>query len=161
MHHVLVLFTAKQWGVDNALLTNKVRKRICITACRLISYDYGFKKPFALTQIPRWEKYLTDSIEHGPSSSSSSSSLPTVTPLATKHHGTESYATKLDSQYPGYIRRLFRYAQKVKGALATFAELAQTSNEKSATIANHPITTLSRKQLNHWFTASKFKKLSM
>ena len=84
----------------------KSRKRIRIAACRLISYDYGFKKPFALTQIPRWEKYLAESITNGPSISS----LPTATPLATKHHGTQSYATKLDSEYPGYIRRLFCYA---------------------------------------------------
>ena len=53
MHRLLVLFVAKQWGVDNDLLTNKVRKRIRIAACRLISYDYGLKKPFALTQIPK------------------------------------------------------------------------------------------------------------
>jgi len=37
----------------------------------------------------------------------------------------------------------------VKGALATFSELAQASNEKSETIINHPTTTLSRKQLNN------------
>jgi len=105
-------------------------------------------KPFVTTQIDKWDICLTTSITNGPASSSN----PFVTPLATEHHGTESYAAKLDSQYPGYICRVFRYAQKVKISLATFSELAQASNEKSITIINHPTITLSRRQLNNWFT---------
>jgi len=92
---------------------------------------------------------VNTSIKNGPAPSSEP---PTITPLAPDHKGTASYVSKIDKDNPGYIRRLFRYSQKIKGALATFTELALSMNIKSQTNINQPTTNLSRRQLNNWFT---------
>ena len=149
MHRVMVLFTAKRWGLQNPILTYKQRVSIKKVECRLISYDYGYVKSFATTQFNAWDDKVNTSIKNG----SSSSSIPTVTPpLAPNHKGTASYSSKIDKGNPGYIRRLFRYAQNIKGALATFDELAQSINVKSETIDNQPTINLGRRQLQNWFT---------
>ena len=45
-HRTMTILTAKQWGVDNPLFTKKQRERIRTAACRLVSFDYGFRRPF-------------------------------------------------------------------------------------------------------------------
>ena len=146
LHRVMAMFTAKRWGCDNPALTYSTRQQIFEAACKLTAYDYGFKKPFATKQIPKWEEKLHSAIDCGVHASSTFAN-----PLAPTHKGSVSYTDALDEENPGYIRTLFRYAQKVKGVLATFGELAETMNEKSRTNDNKPNTDLTRRQLNSWF----------
>merc|ERR1740124_1015186 len=136
---------------------SKQKMQIQRAACCLVSYDYGYIEPFAVSQIQRWERSVNTAISSGPPPSSFTSA-PTVTPLATKHKGSVSYIAQLETNHPGYLRTLFRYAQRVKGALAALHELATTVNEKSTTHPNKPATTINRIQLNDWFIKEGGKK---
>ena len=113
-------------------------------AYRLISHDYGYRTPFATTQIRRWENNVDDTISHDPPESSISS----TTALATKHKDTISYIDRLNSEHPWYVRSLSRYTQRIMGALATYHELAISMSEKSSTKKDKPNITISRLQLN-------------
>ena len=44
---IMTLFTARRWGSDDIKLTYEDRKRIKKAACMLMSYDYGFIKPYS------------------------------------------------------------------------------------------------------------------
>ena len=146
-HRMMTIFAANKWGCNDFRLTLLQRERIKLAACRLISYDYGYRQPFGHTQIKLWEERMCNSIRKGPAPSMA----PTLTPLVNNHKGSISYIDALEKEHPGYIRSLFRYSQKIRGSLAIFEELASTMNQKSATDPNQPTTTISRYQLEAWF----------
>lgn len=103
--------------------------------------------------IPAWEVSVNNAITYGPLQST-----PTVSPLAPKHKGSVSYLEQVERKHPGFIRRLFRYAQKIRGALATFAELVDTVNQKSET--EDLVISATRKQINIWFNEQGGKEFS-
>jgi hypothetical protein len=62
---------------------------------------------------------------------------------------------EIEKLHPGYLRELFRHAQKVKGVKATFAELADAANQKSAAPGEERSTLLVGKtQMYKWFHAN-------
>ena len=132
---MMALFTAKRWGWKDPAIHCKKRKRIARAACRQVAYDYGYATELSSSMLPQWEGRLHVAIDTGlgtevdPSSSLSSSSSPN--PLSPRHCGKQSYCEMIETQHPGYLRELFRYAQRTKGAKATFKELADTMNLKS------------------------------
>ena len=153
LERTMVLFTAKRWGWMDPMITQKMKQRIAKAACMQIAYDYGFLKPLAMTQLPRWNLLLNQSIEQGV--------LKRDNPLSPLHSGSNKYIDAIEKQHPGYVRSLFRYAQRVKGAKATYSELAHQMNEKSA-IEGEQRTTLflSRKQVADWFKSQGGKEYS-
>lgn len=79
------------------------------------------------------------------------SSIPSATLLIPKHKGSVSYIDTIESQHPGYVRSLFRYAQRIHGPLSMFLELSTTMNNKAKINPTCPSTTTSQRQLNKWF----------
>ena len=153
-HQMLVIFTAIKWGCKNHRFTLKERNLIKDAACRTIAYDYGYQKPFGRQRIEKWVEQIDKVIKYGPSPSST----PTANPLASKHKGSVAYLETIKMSNPGYVRRLFRYAQKIRGTLASYAELADAMNSKSA--VELPPISASRKQVNKWFTKEGGKEFA-
>ena len=62
---------------------------------------------------------------------------------------------------PGYLRQLFRYAQRTKGAKASFKELAASMNEKSDALGESRTTlSLSTEQVRIWFISQGGREYS-
>ena len=77
------------------------------------------------------------------------------------HSGSKKYIHQIEERNPGYLRYLFRYSQSVKGIRATYQELTDEMNNKSATPAEtRIILNLSRKQVMDWFKAQGGKEYS-
>ena len=151
---MMVLFTAKKWGWKDPSLHSKRRKRIARAACRQVAYDYGYQKELAAAMLPKWESLLHNAIDTGEVSDSQN-------PLSPQHSGTKAYCQKVEETHPGYLRELFRYAQRTKGAKATFKELADTMNLKSK-VAGETRATLSlhELQVSRWFAQQGGKEFS-
>ena len=78
--------------------------------------------------------------------------IQTIIPLAPLHRGTTSYLSSVEKLHPGYIHRIFHYAQQIIGVLASFSDLSTIMNQKSSTEPTpYPTTSISRIQLNTWF----------
>ena len=119
----MVILTAKRWGWQNPSVTKSERQRIARAACNQISYDYGFRKEIACSQITKWNQQIDSCIVKGSPSK--------VNPLSPLHAGSKKYIEIIENKNEGYIRYLFRYAQSVKGTKATYHELAEYMNLKS------------------------------
>ena len=77
------------------------------------------------------------------------------------HVDSIKYVDKIEEAYLGYLHELFRYAQKVKGVKATYQELADKMNSKSAAPSEFWETlSLHRLQLFRWFQSSNGKEIS-
>lgn len=124
---MMCLFTAKRWGWKDPAIHCKKRKRIARAACRQVAYDYGYATELSSSMLPQWEGRLHSAIDTGAVDSSSSH----PNPLSPRHCGKQSYCDMIEAEHPGYLRELFRYAQRTNGAKATFKELADTMNLKS------------------------------
>ena len=78
-----------------------------------------------------------------------------VNPLQAKHKGSTSYTDGLEQKHPGYIRSLFRGAQRDLGNQATFIELAKQMNSLSIILdADHPdrpAARFNKTNLYRWF----------
>jgi hypothetical protein len=75
-----------------------------------------------------------------------------TTHMESKIKGSVSYTDKLEKEHPGYLRELFRYAQKTKGVLASFTDLADCMCRKSdAPSEDRPTLYLHPLQLQRWF----------
>jgi hypothetical protein len=134
------------WGYANVYLSPSERRKIAKAACRLVAYDHGYQQPLAHNMMPAWEGQLRDVLEKGEESESC------TTP---KHAGSKSYVSQIEAKYPGYIRELWRYAVKTKGSGATYQELAESMNEKSAAPGEaRDELSLSRRQVCGWFKAN-------
>ena len=60
---MMALFTAIKWGWNDSSVTIKMKTKIAKAAYGQVAYDYGFKKLFATSQLPAWEKKINSSIE--------------------------------------------------------------------------------------------------
>ena len=73
-------------------------------------------------------------------------------PLLPSHFGSNAYLDNIESRYQGYIRELFQNSQSVYGYMASFQELSDLMNSKSATPGeDRPTILVSRKQVATWF----------
>ena len=100
-------------------LSVKERTEVLGYAAAIVFYDHGYKSVRGVSNLDRlWRRRLTLAHLKGNDTS----------PLTAKHKGSTSYTDKLESQHPGYVRELFRLAQKEIGNQATFRELAECMN---------------------------------
>jgi hypothetical protein len=145
-------YIASLWGWKDPQKTYAERQRIAMAACNLCAYDFGFGNTLAYRRLSVWDGELEKSLETGEGAGNC---------LSPKHAGRNGYTAEIDRQHPGYLRELFRYATKVKGARASYEELAATMNLKSAAPGeDRPEVSLSRKQLRDWFKANNGKEKS-
>ena len=139
----LAVHTAQLWGWNDPYLTKNERTRIAKSACNQVAYDLGYKHPLAYTSLPQWFSKLNKMVATGEGA---------IDPLSPSYAGTKKYMTTIEEQCPGYLHELFRYAQLVKGSLATYPELVEAMNEKSAVPGEErPSITISKWQLVDWF----------
>ena len=101
------------------------RIRIANAACRQVAYARGFSNNLASSQLSAWNRKICKVIQSGSPFDQESN------PLSSDHFGTVKYTNIIEQEYPTYIREIFRYAQRVKGAQSTFVELTHTINQKS------------------------------
>ena len=75
--------------------------------------------------------------------------------------GSKNYVDTIEEQHPGYLHFLFRAAQKVKGSKATYTEIADYMNVKSACPSEvRPTLSLHRLQILRWFHDNNGKEHS-
>ena len=113
--------------------------RLC---AKILFYDFGYKEVKGISNMYKtWDKRVQQSHQCGSD----------LHPLRSKVHGYPAYTVQLEKDHPGYIRDLFRYAQKTIGYQASFEELARTMNEKSKTYSDKSDTKFNRMNLYRWF----------
>ena len=79
--------------------------------------------------------------------------------LAPGQRGSKSQTDKIEEAHPGYIRELFRYAQRTLGCTATFQELTNLMNEKSDAPGEARMTiSLKEEVVRRWFVRQKGKE---
>ena len=93
----MALFTAIKWGWNNFATIN-MKTIIAKAACGQVVYDYGFKKLFATSQLPVWEKKINSAIEGNTLLSAN------LNPLSSDHSGTQKYVDYIEHSHPNYIR---------------------------------------------------------
>jgi len=131
------------WGYADPHLTSAEHRRIAMATCRLVAYDHGYSMPLSHNMLPAWEAKIRNVLDTGEESKMATSP---------KHAGSVSYVEKIEERYPGYVRELWRYAIRTLGAGATYNELAECINAKSAVPGEDcPELSLSRRQLRNWF----------
>lgn len=147
----LVLHTAIMWGWRDPCLTFARRDEIAKAACRQVSYDLGYKAPLAHTRLPVWYGMVNAAITGGESTNR----------LSPSNSGRVTYVDALENDHPGYLRELFRYAERVIGTTATWQELAEIINQKSSAPGEErPTLSISRRQLSKWFQMQGGKEVS-
>ena len=138
----MVVHTATVWGWMDPYNTYKARKRVANAACTQVAYDHGYANKLAVSQLPYWFAKIHEAIAFGEK----------VDPLSPSQSVRYTYVDSIENAFPGYLHELWRYAQKVHGVLATFTDLANCMNEKSACPGETRATlSLSRKTLSRWF----------
>ena len=132
-------------------MTFSRRESIARAACRQVAYDLGYSRALAHTSLPIWYGSINDLVSTGENPD----------PLSPSHAGSSKYLEAIDENHPGYIRELYRYAERTIGPLATWRELADTVNFKSAVPGEErPTLSVSRRQLAAWFAANNGKEVS-
>ena len=82
-------------------------------------------------------------------------------PLRAHYKGRTAYTYKLERAHPGYIRELYRYAERTIGHQASFEDLARVMNDKSkVALEDRPDTTFNATNLFRWFHQQGGKKKS-
>jgi hypothetical protein len=112
----LVIHTAMRWGWRDPFLTQSRRLEIAKAACRQVAFDLGYTAPLAHSRLPFWYGNLSEAIDSG-------ENLIDEDPVSPSHCGKTSYVETLEGTNPEYLRELYRYAEGVKGLLATFHEM--------------------------------------
>jgi hypothetical protein len=147
----MVLHTAIMWGWTDPCLTHARREYIAKAACRLVAYDHGYATTLAFSRIPLWYGSLNDAITDGEN----------VDPLSPSNCGRPKYMETVEDAHPGYICDLYRYAERVLGPLATYRELSECINARSAAPGEgRPTLSISRRQLADWFLGQGGKEVS-
>ena len=107
----LVLHTGIMWGRHDPCLTVARRNEIARAACRQVAYDLGYSAPFAYSRLPVWYGMLNTAILDG-------EKIDSLSPSRTDR---PNYITKLEQLHPGYLRELYRYAERVLGSISNMA----------------------------------------
>ena len=143
MMKCLIFLLANKVMMRSNMPTKKQQKEILEHASKIIFYDHGYAAPGGASKMQRtWEKRLEAAFESGADTN----------PLKSLHKGRIPYTETLEKEHPGYIRELFRYAQKTVGSQARYEDLARVMNEKSRVDEQgRPVTRFSRDILMRWF----------
>ena len=56
-------FSTLKWGLNDYLITCKIKSLVTKVAYCRVSYDYGLKYKFEFTQLPVWKKKIDSTIE--------------------------------------------------------------------------------------------------
>ena len=137
----LAVHTARAWGYHDEKFSYKERLRIAQAACNQVGYDLGYKQAISWTRLSAWDANFKDYMETG-----------NISKLDLQHKGRVSYVDEIEAQFPGYVRELFRNAQNTVGNLATYFELANNMNAKSASPGEHrPALHLHEATVRRWF----------
>ena len=108
----------------------------------LLFYDHGYKKVSGISCLDKtWGKRLEKAYIGGSG----------ISPLRSNVRGPTVYTNKLQKQYPGYIHKLYRYAEKAAGNQASHEVLAQCMNKKSKRRPGFPITKFNKSSIWRWF----------
>ena len=125
-------------------MTARKRKQVLQYAATLLLFDHGYKSVSGISTLDKtWGKRLENAYLGGSD----------TRPLQAKIKGPTSYTDKLEKDHPGYVRELYRFAEKTIGNQASFPELARTMNEKSRTYTDKPETKFNTTNLWRWFKA--------
>ena len=120
-----------------------------------MAYDLGYTAALAHSRLPFWYGNLSEAIDSG------ENLLDGDDPVSPSHCGKTSYVETLEGTNPEYLRELYRYAEGVKGYLATFHEMVEVMNLKSSCPGEtRPTLSLSRRQLALWFQEQGGKEIS-
>ena len=112
-----ILLICTQLGYNNKLNTWEGKKEIAEAVCRIVSYDYGFKKVLAMTQVATWMKKFANDLTIGL----------TKTFLDMKHNGTISYTVQVQSRHLTYLHDFYHYATEILGDSAIFKKEVSNS----------------------------------
>ena len=138
---LMAVALAKCWGHDNPSLTYRERKRLEDAVCRQIAYDHGFPKPSGGSMLGKWSATLNSGVTGGDTA-----------PLKSNHKGSKSMTSQIEEENQGYLHELYRYAISMVGIKATFKEIAEMMNEKSAAPNElRPELHLHYKQVYEWW----------
>lgn len=147
----IVLHTVKLWGWHGPMVMYKKRRKIARAVCNQVVYDFGFAHSLAVTQMHQWFGELYRCINEGKDTD----------PLLPLHSRSKTYVLTIEQAHEGYLHELFRHAQYVHGPLATFGELAEAINAKSAIEGEDCLTlSISAKQVSQWFKKKNGKEKS-
>jgi hypothetical protein len=89
----------------------------------MVAYDNGLVTEVGVSQLHIWDKKLSVGVEIG----GVETGVEAKKTLSPSHAGSKAYMNEIEKLHPGYLRELFR-----QGVQATFAELADAANQKSA-----------------------------
>ena len=102
----------------------------------------GYCRKLAVTQLPIWHARLNNFVNDGE----------VADPLSPSNSGSKKLVELIEKEHEGYLHELFRYGQSTLGPLASFSELVDIMNEKSASPGEQrPTLSLSQWQLRRWF----------
>ena len=127
----------------HADMSKKERKEVLALAARVILYDHGYKQIKGVEGLTRtWATRLDAAFVSGADQH----------PLKAHYKGRTAYTDKLEKACPGYIRELYRYAERTVSNQASFEDLARTMNSKSNVPGEQrPETRFNAMNLYRWF----------
>ena len=133
---------ADWWGYGDPTRTCEDRQQIATAACRQVACDHGYAKSTGGSQLYKWRDQLYKSLADGISN-----------PIGRKEvRGRKACTDMIEEKEPGHLRELHRCATRMKGAMATFKELADCMSAKSATPDEDRLTiSLHHLQLFRWW----------
>ena len=142
---------ADWWGHGDPTRTHEDRQQIATAACRQVACDHGHAKSTGGSQLYKWRDQLYKSLTDGISN-----------PIGRKEvRGRKAHTDMIEEKEPGHLRELHRHAARMKGAMATFKELADCMSAKSATPDEDRLTiSLHRLQLFRWWKKQGGKEKS-
>ena len=102
----------------------KVSQQVCEYAAKLLMYDHGYKQVKGISKLTStWGERLSNAFKGGSD----------TRPLQSHVRGRTKYTDKIESEHPGLLRRIFRYAQHAIGNQASFEDIARTMMKKADT----------------------------
>ena len=143
---------ADWWGHGNPTRTYEDRQQIATAACRQVAYDHCYAKSTGGSQLYKWRDQLYKSLTDGISN-----------PIGRKEVRGRKGIHGHDRGEGARIspRAVSVYATRMKGAMATFKELADCMSAKSATPDEDRLTiSLRRLQLFRWWKKQGGKEKS-
>ena len=139
------------WGYSDPTRPFEDRQTIARAACSQIAYDHGYRKSTGGSQLYKWRRQMYARLVGGDANPIGRATA----------RGRTAYTDKIEKDEPGYLRELYRYATRMKGAMASFRELADCMSAKSATPDENRMTiSLHRLQLFRWWRKQGGKEKS-
>ena len=97
----------------------------------MVAYDNGYLREFGTTSIKRWDTEVLVNTKKGVSS---------ILVGKGKYKQITKYTDQIEEDSPSYLHYLFCHAIDTKGPKASFAELANSMNDKSKILLNQDKT---------------------